>query len=113
MVGAGARIFDKLEPEPHKNEPAPQHCGMNTNSLLNVSLHRAFDICFINTVHLHEWQIRNQDPIKSALPPTPVQKIVFEVTVRKFKNIFLRTSALLKTVLSVKNIWKIGFQTFS
>jgi hypothetical protein len=25
MVGAGAEIFDKLEPEPHKNEPAPQH----------------------------------------------------------------------------------------
>jgi hypothetical protein len=26
MVGAGAEIFDKLEPEPHKNGPAPQHC---------------------------------------------------------------------------------------
>jgi hypothetical protein len=25
MVGAEAEIFDKLEPEPHKNEPAPQH----------------------------------------------------------------------------------------
>jgi hypothetical protein len=33
-TGAGARIFDKLEPEPelepelepHKNGPAPQHC---------------------------------------------------------------------------------------
>jgi hypothetical protein len=25
MVGAGAEIFDKLEPESHKNEPAPQH----------------------------------------------------------------------------------------
>jgi hypothetical protein len=25
MVGAGAEIFDKLEPEPHKNGPAPQH----------------------------------------------------------------------------------------
>jgi hypothetical protein len=23
---AGAEIFDKLEPEPHKNGPAPQHC---------------------------------------------------------------------------------------
>jgi hypothetical protein len=23
--GAGARIFDKLEPEPQKNGPAPQH----------------------------------------------------------------------------------------
>jgi hypothetical protein len=29
MVGAraGAEIFDKLEPEPHKNGPAPQHCA--------------------------------------------------------------------------------------
>jgi hypothetical protein len=28
IVGAGARaeIFDKLKPEPHKNQPAPQHC---------------------------------------------------------------------------------------
>jgi hypothetical protein len=27
-AGAGAKIFDKLEPEPepHKNKPAPQHC---------------------------------------------------------------------------------------
>jgi hypothetical protein len=25
-AGAGAEIFDKLEPEPHKNGPAPQHC---------------------------------------------------------------------------------------
>jgi hypothetical protein len=25
MVGAGAEIFDQLEPEPHKNGPAPQH----------------------------------------------------------------------------------------
>jgi hypothetical protein len=25
MVGAGAEIFVKLEPEPHKNRPAPQH----------------------------------------------------------------------------------------
>jgi hypothetical protein len=25
MVGAGAEIFDKLEPKPHKNGPAPQH----------------------------------------------------------------------------------------
>jgi hypothetical protein len=29
MVGAGggarAEIFDKVEPEPHKNRPAPQH----------------------------------------------------------------------------------------
>jgi hypothetical protein len=25
MVGAGAEIFDKLEPESHKNGPAPQH----------------------------------------------------------------------------------------
>jgi hypothetical protein len=27
IVGAGAEIFDKLEPEPepHKNGPAPQH----------------------------------------------------------------------------------------
>jgi hypothetical protein len=24
-AGAGAEIFDKLEPEPHKNGPAPQH----------------------------------------------------------------------------------------
>jgi hypothetical protein len=23
---AGAEIFYKLKPEPHKNEPAPQHC---------------------------------------------------------------------------------------
>jgi hypothetical protein len=26
IVRAGAGIFDKLEPEPHKNGPAPQHC---------------------------------------------------------------------------------------
>jgi hypothetical protein len=26
MVRAGTGIFDKLEPEPHKNGPAPQHC---------------------------------------------------------------------------------------
>jgi hypothetical protein len=26
MARAGAEIFDKLEPEPHKNGPAPQHC---------------------------------------------------------------------------------------
>jgi hypothetical protein len=26
MVRAGAGIFDKQEPEPHKNGPAPQHC---------------------------------------------------------------------------------------
>jgi hypothetical protein len=26
MVRAGAGIFDKLEHEPHKNGPAPQHC---------------------------------------------------------------------------------------
>jgi hypothetical protein len=25
-AGAGADIFDKLVPEPHKNGPAPQHC---------------------------------------------------------------------------------------
>jgi hypothetical protein len=25
MVRVGAGIFDKLEPEPHKNGPAPQH----------------------------------------------------------------------------------------
>jgi hypothetical protein len=25
MVRAGAGIFEKLEPEPHKNVPAPQH----------------------------------------------------------------------------------------
>jgi hypothetical protein len=25
-AGARAGIFDKLEPEPHKNFPAPQHC---------------------------------------------------------------------------------------
>jgi hypothetical protein len=25
QAGAGAGIFDKLEPEPHKNGPAPQH----------------------------------------------------------------------------------------
>jgi hypothetical protein len=25
-AGAGAEIFDKLEPEPHKKGPAPQHC---------------------------------------------------------------------------------------
>jgi hypothetical protein len=25
MVGAGAEIIDKLEPEPHTNGPAPQH----------------------------------------------------------------------------------------
>jgi hypothetical protein len=24
-AGAGAKIFDKPEPEPHKNWPAPQH----------------------------------------------------------------------------------------
>jgi hypothetical protein len=23
---AGTLIFDKLQPEPHKNRPAPQHC---------------------------------------------------------------------------------------
>jgi hypothetical protein len=26
MVRAGAGIFDKQEPEPHKNGPVPQHC---------------------------------------------------------------------------------------
>jgi hypothetical protein len=26
IVVDGAEIFDKLEPEPHKNRPAPQHC---------------------------------------------------------------------------------------
>jgi hypothetical protein len=26
MARAGAGIFDKLEPEPHKNGPAPHHC---------------------------------------------------------------------------------------
>jgi hypothetical protein len=26
LTGAGAEIFDKLEPEPHKNGPAPQLC---------------------------------------------------------------------------------------
>jgi hypothetical protein len=26
MVRSGAGIFDKQEPEPHKNGPAPQHC---------------------------------------------------------------------------------------
>jgi hypothetical protein len=25
-TGAGAEIFDKLEPELHKNRQAPQHC---------------------------------------------------------------------------------------
>jgi hypothetical protein len=25
MIGAGDEIFDKLEPEPHKNGSAPQH----------------------------------------------------------------------------------------
>jgi hypothetical protein len=32
MVGAGAEIFDnlkqELEPEQHKNGPAPQHCAI-------------------------------------------------------------------------------------
>jgi hypothetical protein len=27
QAGAGAGIFDKVEPEPHKNGPAPQHCS--------------------------------------------------------------------------------------
>jgi hypothetical protein len=31
MVGAGievrVEIFDKVEPEPHENLPAPQHCN--------------------------------------------------------------------------------------
>jgi hypothetical protein len=27
IVRAGAGIFDKQEPEPHKNGPAPQHCS--------------------------------------------------------------------------------------
>jgi hypothetical protein len=31
MVGAGAEIFDKLEPEPHKNGPAPQHLTLSGN----------------------------------------------------------------------------------
>jgi hypothetical protein len=26
MVGTGAEFVDKLEPEPQKNEPAPQNC---------------------------------------------------------------------------------------
>jgi hypothetical protein len=29
MVRAGVGIFDKLEPEPHKNELSPQHCFRN------------------------------------------------------------------------------------
>jgi hypothetical protein len=35
-AGAGAEIFDKLEPEPesepHKNGPAPQHCILYTET---------------------------------------------------------------------------------
>jgi hypothetical protein len=29
-AGAGAGIFDKQEPEPHKNRPAPQLCPWAT-----------------------------------------------------------------------------------
>jgi hypothetical protein len=36
MVRAGAEIFDKLEPEPHKNGPAPQHWF--------CVAHRSFDL---------------------------------------------------------------------
>jgi hypothetical protein len=39
-AGAGARIFDKLEPEPeldpHKNGPAPQHCTVPNNTFLKL-----------------------------------------------------------------------------
>jgi hypothetical protein len=28
-AGVGAGIFDKLEPEPHKYGPAPQHCSVH------------------------------------------------------------------------------------
>jgi hypothetical protein len=26
-AGIGTEFVDKLEPEPHKNEPVPQHCN--------------------------------------------------------------------------------------
>jgi hypothetical protein len=32
MVEAGAEMFDKLEPEPHKG-PAPQHCSSPISKL--------------------------------------------------------------------------------
>jgi hypothetical protein len=34
LAGAGARIFEKLEPEPHKNGPAPQHCLETANKYM-------------------------------------------------------------------------------
>jgi hypothetical protein len=39
-AGAGSEIFEKLEPEPHKNGPAPQHLLTDdkhrTNSCTNI-----------------------------------------------------------------------------
>jgi hypothetical protein len=39
MVGAGAEIFVKLEPEPHKNGPAPQHwCAEHHSTVYTGSM---------------------------------------------------------------------------
>jgi hypothetical protein len=38
MVRAGAGIFDKLEPEPHKNGPAPQHCSLQYRCCKSMKL---------------------------------------------------------------------------
>jgi hypothetical protein len=34
---AGAGIFDKLEPEPHKNGPAPQHCPTEGSDISGIN----------------------------------------------------------------------------
>jgi hypothetical protein len=36
MFGAGAKICEKLEPEPHKNLPAPRHFKKVLNVLVPV-----------------------------------------------------------------------------
>jgi hypothetical protein len=51
-AGAGAEIFDKLEPEPepHKNGPAPQHCGKVSN--FTIDDHR----------NIYNWRHAQQPP---------------------------------------------------
>jgi hypothetical protein len=59
----GAEIFDKLEPEPHKNGPAPQHCTILKYFKPHIFETRHF--CFF-MVTLKE---KDQDP---KLDPAPI-----------------------------------------
>jgi hypothetical protein len=49
-AGAGAGIFDKLEPEPHKNGPAPQH-WQRFLTFVEVYFSGTFLHDFLNRIH--------------------------------------------------------------